>query len=436
MEWKKVIVLKKVVIIVMLFCLFSMGIWVAQAKSEVFDLGLSDEKSQIQQTIENYFDTRYTARKTLQMDEIASIVGEFYRTENASFTEMDKIEIEFFNAEINHLRYLDYEVFLKFENIIINERSMTATVSVIEGHDVVFEATSPIVSSMRNLYHSINLQKFDQYWKIVSDDYQDDLWRMLNNTLASKVQIYNSIQGTEAQFTNAENHQDNIVLCSLAPDSTSHPYYREGAVNYAHAWAFGHNIKYYNFDNEGGDCTNFASQVIHEGGHAPMEFGGSHGIGTNGWYYYGVYDRAAAWNSVDRLHNFLVNEIDLWGRGPEGCEVDYSSLQIGDLVQFNWDNDEIWNHSVIVVDKVPGPFGPQYLIAAHTEDRDYYPLSEIDYYDVRYIHIERIDGGAVYLPSIIKGDNWTPQDPDFYPAPEDFSQVEQGVDEPASYPSP
>ena len=44
-------------------------------------------------------------------------------------------------------------------------------------------------------------------------------------------------------------------------------YYYDGAraAAYAQKWAFGRNPDYYNFDNIGGDCTNFASQCIFAG---------------------------------------------------------------------------------------------------------------------------------------------------------------------------
>ena len=43
------------------------------------------------------------------------------------------------------------------------------------------------------------------------------------------------------------------------------PYNREVAVAYARRWALGRNIAYYDFENIGGDCTNFASQCIYAG---------------------------------------------------------------------------------------------------------------------------------------------------------------------------
>ena len=43
------------------------------------------------------------------------------------------------------------------------------------------------------------------------------------------------------------------------------PYDRRAAIRYAHRWAFGRNPRYYDYENIGGDCTNFASQCLYAG---------------------------------------------------------------------------------------------------------------------------------------------------------------------------
>ena len=44
------------------------------------------------------------------------------------------------------------------------------------------------------------------------------------------------------------------------------PYDRDAAVAYARRWALSRNPLYYDFEDIGGDCTNFASQYIFAGG--------------------------------------------------------------------------------------------------------------------------------------------------------------------------
>lgn len=97
-----------------------------------------------------------------------------------------------------HLRYLEYEYYLDFEDISIDLVNHEAIVSVIEGHDVIFEISKeisksdPTVSSMRNLQHTVVLRKEGDLWKILHDDYRDYLWRFINATGLSKEEYLHS----------------------------------------------------------------------------------------------------------------------------------------------------------------------------------------------------------------------------------------------------
>lgn len=69
------------------------------------------------------------------------------------------------------------------------------------------------------------------------------------------------------------------------------PYDRAAAVRYAHRWAYGRNPRFYNFDELGGDCTNFASQCLYAG------TGIMNYMPTYGWYYLSSNDKAPAWTA-------------------------------------------------------------------------------------------------------------------------------------------
>ena len=150
-------------------------------------------------------------------------------------------------------------------------------------------------------------------------------------------------------------------------------YDRNLAVAYAKKWAFSRNPAYYNFNNLGGDCTNFASQVIYAG--APvMNF-----TPTFGWYYRSLNDRSPSWTGVEYLYNFLVGNS---GVGPYAREVPLSELEIGDIVQLGRATGDFY-HSPVVVGFSRG----QILVAAHTYDAYNRPLSAYNYEVARGIHI-------------------------------------------------
>ena len=158
-------------------------------------------------------------------------------------------------------------------------------------------------------------------------------------------------------------------------------YNREAAVAYAHRWAFSRNPKFYDFENIGGDCTNFASQVLYAGG-AVMNT-----TPTVGWYYFNLNNRAPAWTGVEYLHRFLVNNR---GIGPVAEEVDISLIKPGDIVQLSMDG-VTFTHSPVVVSVGTPPSASNILVAAHTFDTDNRPLNTYIHPYRRYLHITHVN---------------------------------------------
>lgn len=150
-------------------------------------------------------------------------------------------------------------------------------------------------------------------------------------------------------------------------------YNREAAVAYARKWAFGRNPAFYNFDNVGGDCTNFASQCIYAGA-GVMNF-----TPTFGWFYRSANDRTPSWTGVEYLYKFLVTNE---GAGPFAEEVALDKLEIGDVVQLGLATGDFY-HSPVVVGFSRG----QILVAAHTYDAFNKPLSSYSFAQARGIHI-------------------------------------------------
>lgn len=159
------------------------------------------------------------------------------------------------------------------------------------------------------------------------------------------------------------------------------PYDRASAVAYAHKWAFGRNPRYYDFQHIGGDCTNFASQVLYAGS------GVMNPTPTLGWYYYNSYNRAPAWTGVKYLYGFLTNNQ---GPGPVAIETDLSRVKPGDIIQLSFDG-VTFGHSPVVVSVGSPPSPSNILVAAHTYDVDYHHLSQYSYQKARVLHITHVN---------------------------------------------
>ncbi len=158
------------------------------------------------------------------------------------------------------------------------------------------------------------------------------------------------------------------------------PYDRDVAVTYAHTWAYRRNPAFYDFSPFGGDCTNFASQCIYAGA-GIMNF-----TPTFGWYYRSAYDRTPSWTGVQYLYDFLTRNL---GPGPFATEVSLSGLEPGDVVQLAIDQDIRYQHTPVVV-RVDAPTLTGILVAAHSNDVDFRPLSTYQIRKLRCLHIDGV----------------------------------------------
>jgi hypothetical protein len=155
------------------------------------------------------------------------------------------------------------------------------------------------------------------------------------------------------------------------------PYNRDKAVEYAHTWAFKRNPAYYNFDPLGGDCTNFASQVLYSGS-GVMNF-----QPVYGWYFVNANNRSPSWSGVEFLYNFL---IDNKGKGPFAEKVDVGNIMPGDLIQLSFMGDEFQHTPIVVQTANPADFD-NILVTTHTFDSDNRSLSSYHWNEIRFLHI-------------------------------------------------
>ena len=152
-------------------------------------------------------------------------------------------------------------------------------------------------------------------------------------------------------------------------------YNRADAVNYAKKWALGRNPAYYDFQEIGGDCTNFASQCIYAGAKIMNT------TPVTGWYYRSSSNRSASWTGVEYLYEFLINNNSI---GPYAHVVTEAEAQPGDIVQLGNSNGRFYHTPVIT------QTNPMILVAAHTYDALDRPLVSYTYYTARFLHIDGV----------------------------------------------
>lgn len=123
------------------------------------------------------------------------------------------------------------------------------------------------------------------------------------------------------------------------------------ACSYAEAFALTPNTNYKYFAGIGGDCANFASQIIHAGGI----------IKTNTWTPY-----TNTWIRVEDLYSYLISK-------NLAIDVPNNLLSKGCLIQFYTPSMGRYFHSGFITYKLPNN---DFLYCCHSYNKLNYPLSE------------------------------------------------------------
>ena len=143
---------------------------------------------------------------------------------------------------------------------------------------------------------------------------------------------------------------------------------RQAMRTYQDRWFNGFNPDYANFEGYGGDCTNYASQVLYSGCRTMYARSGSGIAGSNYWFYRSSNDRSSSWTGVNELRSFLLNNTT---KGPSGnTSSTFGALESGDIIQLGSGGN--YYHSIVVYKQGGDPY-----VTAHTS-------SYSGYYSSRY----------------------------------------------------
>lgn len=132
------------------------------------------------------------------------------------------------------------------------------------------------------------------------------------------------------------------------------------AAEYAKQWWNGRNTAIWSdYDLWGGDCANFVCQSLYAGG-IPM---------TPSWYFHMRRGRNKYGYTTERTDSFpVVTDMKNYISSLPGTTyIEYPSanqVAIGDVMVYNWGNDNEWDHCGICTDIINGV--PQ--IACHTSN--------------------------------------------------------------------
>ncbi|MDF2613854.1 MAG: amidase protein [Clostridia bacterium] len=208
---------------------------------------------------------------------------------------------------------------------------------------------TPLVPNIFRLgtSHYINLKEDDNRFVITKEWYTDPFADSLNldNLKSDEMKAY--------------------ILKHTAPDYKPSERVQK-AVDYAHKYCgvsldeeylFKYNKAYKNFNPDGGDCANFASQILHEGG----------GFKKGGSWNYSGRDATKAWVNAQAFKNYMVHS----GRGSYVAKGKYQEvyksaykLRPGDFVAYEKKGKIVHISTVTGLDSKGYP-----LVTCHNTDR-------------------------------------------------------------------
>lgn len=153
-------------------------------------------------------------------------------------------------------------------------------------------------------------------------------------------------------------------------------YNRNAAVFYAQKYALKKNPKYFDYSEQGGNCTNYISQCIFAG--APQM-----NTSINGWYYYSPSRTSASWANVEPFYNFAISNQ---GEGFFSSLGSIDTCEIGDIIQLKFKNKPVFSHALVIT-QIKNRTRNGIIVCANTNDTLNKPLSYYTYENIRIIHI-------------------------------------------------
>lgn len=343
------------------------------------------EKSEINGFINNFFDYRDKSKE----NNILTNQSKLYKnTLDIKDKEIGRIESSLFEQIDNKKLERYFKNYVKLENIV-------SSISDIEEEILDIQTKKTVKYDNNNIYVEVERIKESiftiQGTKFDETSYESSKYTFVFDRKTNKLIDYIPTSVEEQVFLKSDmdevikeeaykrigdkqliRNKEDIIHSNHNIETKAYRTYdfnRSNMVAYANKHAKSYNPSYPNFENMGGDCTNFVSQVL-RAGNAPFDTSGSYR-----WYYYNMNNRAPAWSGAKQLYNYLINNTYIGPQGKKAStnEIIYN-MRPGDPVFIDFGYNNSIDHAVVITSYSVG--APNLTrIAAHTTDRVNYPLA-------------------------------------------------------------
>lgn len=270
-------------------------------------------------------------------------------------------------------------------NEITQEEDGSLHIFARENNTQNFNQNPEIASERYGGYHLFELEQMEGSWKIRSHMMFDAVYMMLWSEgggeeaalrYAEAVPEYLRLAQEQLQEREADREREPGEL------QAQYAYDRQAAAAYADRYVDERNGAWPDYAGSGGNCQNFASQVLLAGG-IPMDI-----YGDAVWKWYsdevsngpGAQGRSSSWTGVNQFVEYAAANTG-YGLVAE-TEAPYFSGEPGDLLHMGIDGD--WGHTVVIASAVTNGQGEvvDYLVDSNTGNLRNYPASLYGYPEI------------------------------------------------------
>lgn len=256
----------------------------------------------------------------------------------------------------NEMRLTDCSYSLELNRATVT--STTCEVAFYENCVVNFAYLPGITSEVIDLDCSATLVYEQGQWKLTSYYREEDFFLAIHrqytegdSPAAIRGYCENAMAGYLANLSRMESDLAAFNAGQVTFDAVwDRDYDREAAAAYARAWVAERNWDQWNaYDNWGGNCQNFASQVLFAGG-IPMD--------TTGYYIWKYYSstpdstnaktgRSPSWTAAYQFREYALANRNAFGL-VSTVDANLYSAQAGDIFQVGTEEGVVGHSNVVV----------------------------------------------------------------------------------------
>lgn len=315
--------------------------------------------------------------ETLTKEEAASIVENIFKLKNKAILNKDLESIQslyatdtkygqwayeyeqkkatYINnwAEKQGIEFVDIIPQIVVRKSMIGEERCSFNITCSTEYKYIYpEQFDQINSSRIGTYHTFQLTKRDQGWIITKEWYTDPF--------ADSLSLESIKVDAIKEFIVSQKSRDisNISEKRKAAKEYAEKYCGAATIK---DYGFKYNNKYRNFNSEGGDCANFASQVLHEGAK----------FKENSAWNYDKGSASSSWVNAGKFTYYMLNSgrasVVAKGSYEKVYKASYNLLP-GDFIAYEKKGD------ITHVSVVTGVDSKGYtLVTCHNSDRNNVP---------------------------------------------------------------